>query len=250
MNPPPDDLVFYTQLAPWWPLISPPHEYEEEAAYSAALLRTARRPVFEVLELGSGGGHNALHLKAHFQLTLIDRSEQMLAMSRQLNPECTHLVGDMRHVRLGRLFDAVFVHDAVDYMTSEEDLRLALRTAFAHCRPGGVAVFIPDQTCETFSPDSDCGGTDGPDGRGVRYLEWTWDPDPSDSSVRTEYSFLLRDADGTVRTVSETHHLGVFRRMDWLAWLSEAGFEAQMTTENTSENRPPRDVFVGHRPAP
>src|SRR5947199_313515 len=79
-------------------------------------------PVHEVLELGSGGGHNAVHLKARFTMTLVDLSAGMLDMSRRLNPECEHHQGDMRTVRLGRTFDAVFVHDAVDYMLTEDDL--------------------------------------------------------------------------------------------------------------------------------
>jgi hypothetical protein len=48
----------------------------------------------------------------------------------------------MRTVRLGRAYDAVFVHDAVSYMASEADLRQAMETAFAHCRPGGIAVLM------------------------------------------------------------------------------------------------------------
>ena len=56
-------LRFYTDLAPWWPLISAPEEYAEEAAEAARHLRTAAIPVGEVLELGSGGGNNAVHLK-------------------------------------------------------------------------------------------------------------------------------------------------------------------------------------------
>lgn len=242
--------VFYTELAPWWPLISPAHEYEEEAAFSASLLRTAHIPVHDVLELGSGGGHNAVHLKVHFTLTLLDLSEQMLEKSRQLNPECQHVHGDMRHVRLGRQFDAVFVHDAVDYMTSQADLQLAMHTAFAHCRPGGVAVFIPDQTRETFAPGCDCGGTDSPDGRGVRFMEWSWDPDPTDTCFRTEYAFVLRDADGSVRSVHETHHLGLFSRNEWLSWLTDTGFEARVITEVTTEERTPREVFLAYRPRP
>ena len=35
---------FYGDLAPWWPLISAPEEYAEEAAFAASLLRTADRP--------------------------------------------------------------------------------------------------------------------------------------------------------------------------------------------------------------
>ncbi len=42
------------------PLISPPEEYMEEATFMASVLRSASIPVREVLELGSGGGHNAV----------------------------------------------------------------------------------------------------------------------------------------------------------------------------------------------
>ena len=47
---------FYSDLAGWWPLISPPEEYAEEAAFAASLLRMANPPTRTVLELGSGGG--------------------------------------------------------------------------------------------------------------------------------------------------------------------------------------------------
>jgi trans-aconitate methyltransferase len=116
---------FYGDLARWWPLISPPEQYEEEAAFAAHVLASASIPVREVLELGSGGGHNALHLKASFDMTLVDLSDEMLAMSPQLNPACVHLQGDMPTVRLGRSFDALFIRDAIEYMTSESDLRHA-----------------------------------------------------------------------------------------------------------------------------
>jgi len=240
---------FYGELADWWPLISPPQEYAEEAAFAARLLNSARLPVRDVLELGSGGGHNAAHLKAHFAMTLVDLSEDMLAVSRRLNPECEHRQGDMRTVRLGRDFDAVFVHDAVDYMISEADLRRAVATAFAHCRPGGVAVFVPDETAETFAPGTDHGGTDDAGGRAVRYLEWAWDPDPSDTWTITEYAFLLRDADGSVRVVHETHRVGLFGREVWLRLLADAGFEPAAVLEETTEDRTPREFFLGHRPS-
>lgn len=232
----------------WWPLISPWGEYAEEAAYAAKLLSSASIPVHDVLELGSGGGHNAAHLKASFAMTLVDISGEMLDVSRRLNPECDHHQGDMRTVRLGRSFDGVFVHDAVDYMTSEDDLRRAVESAFVHCRPGGIAVFVPDHTTETFEAGSDHGGSDGADGRGVRYLEWTWDPDPDDTWTLTEYAFLLREVDGSVRAVHETHRTGLFCREVWLRLLADAGFDAKAVTEETTDDRTPRELFVGHRP--
>src|SRR3954452_721282 len=116
-------LAFYGELAVWWPLISPLEDYAEEAAEAASVLQTASIPVREVLELGSGGGHNAAHLKRHFAMTLTELSEDMLAVSRRLNPECHHQQGDMPPLRLGRHFDAVFIHDAIDYMTTEAELQ-------------------------------------------------------------------------------------------------------------------------------
>ena len=247
MTEQPDGYRLYSDLADWWPLISPPEEYAEEAAFAARLLGQAERPVRKVLELGSGGGHCASHLTSRFTMTLVDASSEMLAVSRRLNPDCPHIVGDLRTIRLGRDFDAVFVHDAVDYMTSEADLTRAIETAYAHCRPGGAAVFVPDCTAETFEPSTGYGGIDGTDGRAARYLEWAWDPDPGDTWTVTEYAFLLRERDGAVRTVHESHRLGVFGQATWLRLLEAAGFQARAVTEETSEDRQPRDLFTGLR---
>ena len=237
----------YSDLAEWWPLISTPADYAEEAAEAARHLRSASIPVHDVLELGSGGGNNASHLRRHFTLTLVDLSEDMLAVSRRLNPACEHVAGDMRDVRLGRTFDAVFVHDAVDYMLTEEDLRAAMVTAFEHCRPGGLALFIPDDTAESFVPDTDHGGHDGDDGRAARYLEWSWDPDPADTWTITHYVLVLRGADGRVETIDDTHRLGLFGRDVWLRLLGDVGFGAEAVIEETTEDRRPRELFIGRR---
>jgi SAM-dependent methyltransferase len=243
-------LRFYTDIAPWWPLISAPEEYAEEAAEAARHLRMARIPVHDVLELGSGGGSNAVHLKSSFALTLVDLSAEMLEVSRGLNPECGHAVGDMRTLRLGRTFDAVFIHDAIGYMLTEDDLRASVVTAVEHCRPGGVVVLIPDDTTESWRPSTDHGGNDGADGRAARFLSWEWDPDPADTWTATEYAFVLRDADGSVEVVHETHRTGLFPAATWLRLLVAAGLEPEAHTERTTEDRHPRTIFVGHRPFP
>ena len=122
-------MKLYDELAEWWPLFSAPADYAEEAAFFARVLNDACEPAPRtVLELGSGGGNNALYLKSNFEMTLVDLSPQMLAVSRALNPECEHREGDMRSASLGRTFDAVFVHDAIAYMTNADDLGAAIRS--------------------------------------------------------------------------------------------------------------------------
>ena len=237
------DYRLYTDLVGWWPLISPPAQYTEEAAHLAAVFGSATIAVRDVLDLGCGGGHVAVHLKDRFSLTLVDLSEQMLAVSRRTNPDCVHVHGDMRHLRLGRTFDAVLVHDAVDYMIGEADLRQVIGTAFAHCRPGGIAVFVPDHTAETFRASSGTGGSGDPAGCRASFTERTSDPDPSDDWVQVDYEFVLRSADATVEVVRETHRLGAFRRDTWLRLLRQAGFEPREPSGGPVRG----SLFLGHR---
>lgn len=218
----------YGELAAWWPLLSSPAEYAEEARQYAALLRGAGRPR-TVLELGSGGGNNASHMKGEFDLTLVDLSAEMLAVSRALNPECAHIQGDLRSIRLGRLFDAVFVHDAVSYLTTSCDLSRAIVTAFVHCRPGGAALIVPDHFSETYRPGVSTGGHDGSE-RSLRYMEWTYDPDPSDSTVEVDYALLLREGAGPARVIHDHHTNGIFDRATWLHVCREAGIEPRIHT--------------------
>jgi SAM-dependent methyltransferase len=250
----PGEYRLYSDLAAWWPLISPPREYAVDAAVVAAVFSSAKISVREVLDLGSGGGHNAAHLKEHLDLTLVDLSEEMLAVSRQMNPECVHIQGDMLTLRLDRVFDAVLVHDAIDYVIREADLRQVVATAFAHCRPGGVAVFVPDYTAETFQPGSGHGGSSDAAGRQGTFRQWLWDPDPADDWIQAEYEFVLRAVDGTVQVVREAHKLGAFTRAVWLRTLADTGFDLEVrgVTEATPASATigptPQNLLIAHRP--
>jgi trans-aconitate methyltransferase len=239
----------YQEFASWWPLLSSPDEYEEEAAfYERALLDACERQPRTLLELGSGGGNNASYLKVRFDMVLVDPSAGMLDVSRRLNPQCEHIQGDMRTVRLGRQFDCVFIHDAIVYMTTEADVRRAIETAFVHCAPGGAALLAPDHLRENFRPSTDHGGTDGA-GRSLRYLEWTWDPDPSDSTYVVDYAYVLRESDGSVHVEHDRHIEGLFGREEWLRFLSDAGFRPAALPFDHSELEPGQyELFIARKP--
>jgi SAM-dependent methyltransferase len=244
----------YRELAEWWPLLSTPEEYIEEAAeYTRLIAGASNGEARTVLELGSGGGNNASHMKAHFRLTLVDRSPQMLAVSRRLNPECEHMEGDMRSARLGRTFDAVFVHDAIAYILTEEDLAALFATVFEHLRLGGVALFVPDYVRETFEPAVDHGGHDGAD-RALRYLEWTWDPDPSDTTHRMDLTYVFHEPDDSVSSgvavhvEFDEHVCGLFPRATWLSLIEGAGFEVRPVPLTHDERPVGAEGFLAVRP--
>ncbi len=251
------DPKMYAELASWFHLITAPEDYEEEAAFFVKHLTDACiTPPQTVLELGSGGGNNASHMKAHFQMTLVDLSPDMLALSKTINPELEHVEGDMRNVRLDRQgrscreFDAVFVHDAVSYMLTKRDLRATFKTAFLHCRPGGAALFAPDNLVETFEENVNTGGHTDDSGRSMRYLEWTHDPNPKDTKSTTDYAYILREADGTVRVEHDQHITGLFPRSTWLQLLSETGFHAEALPFDHSTLEPgAQELFIAKKPA-
>ncbi len=233
----------YSELADWWPLFTAPVEYGDEAAVFHDIFAGLSPSPRTVLELGCGGGNVATHLKKSYALTLTDLSPEMLAVSRQQNPECEHILGDMRTLRLDRVFDAVFIHDAVMYLTTEAELRQCIATAHAHCRAGGTALFAPDWTKENIRLGTDTGGHDGGDGRALRYLEWITDPDPTDTVFTTDYVFVLRERD-SVRTVLDRHTVGMFPHATWMRLLAEEGFRARALLD---PSEPLRTLFVAER---
>ncbi len=238
-----DGLRMYDELADWFHLLTPPEDYGEEATFILGCLRErVDGPLETLLELGSGGGNTASHLRPLVRLTLTDISPEMLDLSRSLNPGCEHLVADMRSARLGRTFDAVLVHDAIMYMASAADLHAALTTAFVHLRPGGAAAFAPDCVRETFLAKTDHGGHDSME-RSLRYLEWTYDPDPGDTTYITDFALLLREGETDVRVRYDRHVMGLFARGTWLELLADVGFEPSVLVDQGG-----RDIFMGVRP--
>lgn len=243
--------LMYTELASWWPFVSHFSDYAEEAGIFERAILEASPTARSLLELGSGGGNNASFLKKRFQVTLSDRSPAMLEVSRQLNPELPHHLGDMRSLRLDQTFDVVFIHDAVMYLTSTTDLAAALQTAYQHLRPGGVLLIVPDCTTETFRPSSELDGADGENlnppipGRAMRYMQWSYDPDPTDTTCIEEFVYLLREGASDARVVYDRHVFGIFPKAVWLELLAAAGFAASALPFDHSEVEGITDMFLG-----
>ena len=235
----------YSDLAHLWPIFSPPEDYADDADHWRQALRQRLGPGrHSLLELGSGGGHTLSHLTAEFDMTAVDLSPEMLALSLRLNPQVPHHAGDMRTVRLGQKFNAVAIHDAVCYLLTETDLKATFATARAHLEPGGILLLSPDYLEDSFQGPRVLHWICGQPGRELTVIEYCHDPDPEDTTIDSVFFFILHDGGG-LRIEQDRHTTGLFPSSTWLALLEEEGFDAQLVSLPGYEGGYGGHLFVG-----
>lgn len=214
----------YTDLAHLWPLMSPPEDYREESDFILGVLRDRlgdRR--LRLLDLGSGGGHHLHRIAARHDAEAVDLSAPMLEHSRRLNPGVRHHLGDMRTVRLGARFDAVLIHDAISYMTTEDDLLAAFTTARAHLDPGGLLLVVPDDYADTFVSPHVSHETRREGGRELTFVEYSTTEPSNGAHLDTTYVYFFVEG-GRLRVEVDHHRVGLFPLAAWDRLLREAGF--------------------------
>ena len=261
-------MRLYNDLAWLWPIVSPPAEYIAEAAQWRDIIRSrlpagsgrgtgtgtaaGRRggsggsSLPSLLDLGCGGGHLLSHLTPDFVTEAVDLSPPMLELSRRLNPQTQHHIGDMRSIRLGRAFDVVAIHDAINYMLTEADLAAAMATAAAHLKPGGLALLAPDWLRDTFAGPKVIDWTRRDRAVDITFIEYIADPDPTDSAIESVFLFII-NRDGRITVEQDRHLSGLFAESVWRRLLAEAGLTAELVATEGYEGGFGETLFVCRR---
>ena len=174
----------------------------------------------------------------------------MLKLARNQNPEVTHIEADMRNVKLGRKFGAAICLDAILYMTSLEDLRAVLRTAYAHLRAGGVFIAYPQETRESFQQNKTRVQHHAGGGADITLIENLYDIDPDDTEYTANYIYLIR-RDGKQEIHHDIQHIGLFSKDMWRSAFEETGFQTEMISlePGAPPSGLPDPVFIGVRPS-
>ena len=243
----------YDDFASIWPLISHHSDYEVEAKHwRDALTAELWQRRLRILELGVGGGNNLHHIlypncdgrrsadaacngehmsrdqPAH-DAVVVDPSDKMLTNCRLLNPTAEQHIGEMQTVRLDldEKFDAVLIHDAVCYLTSEDDISATIATARAHLRDGGVLIMAPDWFTETYPGTQLDAGIRRDVSPEFASIEYDHDPDPTDDTVESVFIYIIKNSDGSVSVEEDRHITGMFSIHTWLGLMEQAGFRAK-----------------------
>lgn len=216
----------YRDLSWTWPIISPPEDYIEESERIKRLIRKhSKIPVKTLLNLGCGGGHVDWVLKKYFAITGVDISPNMLKNARKLNPQITYFKADIRTVRLKKEFDAVVLHDSVNYMLTRNDLKAVFKTAYVHLKPGGVLwTYVEEhnkiQQNRTKLSTSKQGNTE------ITFIENYYDPNPRDTTYEFVFVYLIRK-NKKLRIHTDRHLCGIFKLKTWFSVIREVGFKVK-----------------------
>jgi len=222
-------------------------DYAGEAEYIRSLITRHCPQAQTVLDLGCGTGqHDHLLAQMGYDVTGIDRSEEMLNIANAQSSTPTFHQDDIRTVRLNTTFDVIIsLFHVMSYQTTNADLAAAFATARAHLKPGGLFLF-------------DCWYgpavlTDRPSVR-VKRLEdgvisVTRIAEPvmheNDNLVDVNYQVLVRDkSSGDVVELKESHQMRYLFRPELELLLAEAGLSLFESVEWLTDNKPGFTTWV------
>src|SRR4051794_9325805 len=135
----------YDGLAPHYDALTVGHDYDRWIDVLERLGREYGLSGKRLLDVACGTGKSFLPmLERGYEVVACDLSPGMVERAREKLPDgrAELLVADMRELPILGAFDLVTcLDDAVNYLTSADELAAALRGFARNLRPGGVAIF-------------------------------------------------------------------------------------------------------------
>jgi 2-polyprenyl-3-methyl-5-hydroxy-6-metoxy-1,4-benzoquinol methylase len=141
-------MVIFGSYARYYDLLYKDKDYPAEVTFVESLMHQyAGGEIKSILDLGCGtGGHAILLAEKGFDVTGVDRSEDMLSIAREKattkNITVNFVKANIRDVKLNREFDIIIAMFAVmSYQTTNDDFEQVLKTAYRHLKSGGLFIF-------------------------------------------------------------------------------------------------------------
>ena len=139
-------MSVFNEYARYYDLLYRDKDYAGETEYMHQLIQSRCPEARTILNLGCGSGrHDRCLAEQGFVVTGVDLSEEMLRAARDsagANTALDYHNGDVRSIRLGKMFDVVIsLFHVMSYQQTNEDLEAAFTSACYHLKPGGTFIF-------------------------------------------------------------------------------------------------------------
>jgi len=116
-------------------------DYDEEYAFYNKLIQ--ENEASSVLEIGSGTGNLAKRFAENNQnYQGLDYSDDMIAIAKERNKNCSFTQGDMRDFKLNTLFDAILITGrSTSYLITNDDVNRTFDSIYKNLNDNGVIIF-------------------------------------------------------------------------------------------------------------
>ncbi len=128
----------------YYDLLYQDKDYKSEAAYVHYHLRKLLSEAKKLLELGSGTGNHARYLSEYgYEITGVERSEEMIALAKQKAITDFHpVLSDITNFNFTYQFNAaVSLFHSMCYLTTNEQLLTSFKNVSRHLKAGGIFAF-------------------------------------------------------------------------------------------------------------
>ena len=220
----------FSESAEFYDAIYSFKDYAAEAIQIADLVRSLQPRARTILDVACGTGEHALRLSRDHGFTVdgLDLDPALLAIARTKHPAGEFFQGSMSDFALGKRYDVVMcLFSSIGYLVTLDRVRAALDCFRRHLNAGGVVIVEP-----WFGPGVlDTSRVVSVEGRyRGRRVERT-NRNQVDGRVSwLHFEYRIEMPDGTIRTASEVHELGLFTVDEMRDAFAAAGLDATYDT--------------------
>jgi SAM-dependent methyltransferase len=244
----------FSDYARYYNLLYGDKDYAAEADYADRLIQKFHPGARAILDLGCGTGrHDFILADKGYSVVGIDRSEQMLTEAKRqlsslkssIRKSLSFVHGDIRHVRLGRTFDAALaLFHVISYQPTNSDLQQTFNTAAAHLEPNGVFIFDCWYGPGVLSDPPSVRTKNAEDGRVT--VTRTAEPvlHPHKNLVDVFYNMFIKDKKTQkVTEVKECHRMRFLFKPEVEMFYQQCAFEPLAFMEFLKETSPKGDSW-------
>lgn len=231
----------YYELAKYYDMIYSTVDYRKESEkIRKIIMEKCKSGGKELLDVACGTGRHLNYLKKHFSCTGIDLSSPMLREARKKVKSVKFVKGDMKSFNLNKKFDAIIcMFRAIGYVKTYPNLRKTIKNFAKHLKPGGVLIFEPWYSRQSFK-DGSLYMMNHEDNNFIISMVGFQKMKGRNSEFCNHY--LIGEKNKGIKYFSDRHEAGLFDVDKTLEIMKEAGLRAKFSGRGFASKR---ECFLG-----